>query len=279
MPCVFDIDVSLGYQRYQAWIDAHSSVRGLRYWVSWQKTRCYEWRLIKRFDACTVVAPEELKFVRRTFHGTGARFHLSENGVDCTHNRPGLAPTVPGSLVYNGALTYSANYDAVKYFLADVYPLIRNQEAGVSLTVTGSTSGVKLQDLSLDESVCFSGHVVDVRPVVAGASVCVVPIRQGGGTRLKILEAMALGTPVVATSKGAEGLDVTPERDILIADEPSEFAVQVVRLLRHPALRRRLAANGRRLVEQRYEWAQIGERFVELIEDVASRHACGEGSS
>jgi glycosyltransferase involved in cell wall biosynthesis len=81
---------------------------------------------------------------------------------------------------------------------------------------------------------------------------------------------MALGTPVVATSKGAEGLDVASSQDILIADDPVEFAAQVVRLLRAPALRQQLATNARRLVEQRYDWAQIGRHFVDLVEDVAN---------
>jgi glycosyltransferase involved in cell wall biosynthesis len=114
---------------------------------------------------------------------------------------------------------------------------------------------------------------------VAASWAAVVPILSGGGTRIKILEAMALGTPVVATSKGAEGLDVTPNQDILIADEPAEFASQVVRLLRDPDLRQRLAANARCLVKRRYDWTSIGQRFVGLIEEAVSKHASGGISS
>jgi polysaccharide biosynthesis protein PslH len=110
-----------------------------------------------------------------------------------------------------------------------------------------------------------------VRIPVSEASVCVIPIRQGGGTRIKILEAMALGTPVVATSKGAEGLDVTPEHDILLADEPAAFAAQVLRLLSDGGLRERLSTNARRLVEGKYDWRNIGRRFVDLVEEVAAR--------
>jgi polysaccharide biosynthesis protein PslH len=271
IPRVLDIDVSLGYQRYLAWLDAPSAAQRLRHWVGWHKRRRYEWRLIKRFDACTLVAPGELEFVRQAFQGTGAQFHLSENGVDCSHNYPGVAPKIPGSLVYNGALTYSANYDAMRWFLGDLYPAIRKQVPGVSLTITGSTTGVNLTALALDESVRLSGYVDDIRFPVAAASVCVVPIRQGGGTRLKILEAMALGTPVVATSKGAEGLNITPEHDFLIADEPADFARQVVRLLREPKLGEHLARNARHLVEERYDWTQIGHRFVDLVEGVVER--------
>jgi len=268
-PRVFDIDVSLGYQRYEAWLDAASAVQRFRYWMSWKKTRRYERRMIKRFDACTVVAPAELEFVRQTFQGTGAQFHLSENGVDCTHNSASFAPRVPGSLIYNGALTYDANYDAMRYFLADIYPLIKQQIPNVSLTITGSHLGVDLSGLALDESVHLTGYVPDIRLPVTESSVCVVPLRQGSGTRLKILEAMALGTPVVTTSKGAEGLDVTVRHDILIADDPGDFASQVVRLLQSGSLREQLARNARLLVERRYDWRQIGEQFMTLVEEVA----------
>jgi glycosyltransferase involved in cell wall biosynthesis len=180
---------------------------------------------------------------------------------------------VPNTLVFNGALTYSANYDAMRYFLSEIHPRIRREESAVSLTITGSTAGVDLSALPLDRSVHLSGQVEDVRPLVAGASVCVVPIRQGGGTRLKILEAMALGTPVVATAKAAEGLAVTPEEHILIADDPAGFTAQVLRLLRDPALRQRLARDARRLVEGTYDWPAIGRQFTQLVETVARERA------
>ena len=94
------------------------------------------------------------------------------------------------------------------------------------------------------------------------------PLHTGGGTRLKILEAMALGTPVVATSKGAEGLDVQAGQHLLIADTPQDFAAQVIRLLREPGLRRRLAENGQQLVQQRYDWAGVLPRFLDLVDQV-----------
>jgi glycosyltransferase involved in cell wall biosynthesis len=140
----------------------------------------------------------------------------------------------------------------------------------VSLAITGSTVGADLGGLNLDDSVHLTGYVPDVRIPVAEATVCVVPIRQGGGTRLKILEAMALGTPVVATSKGAEGLEVIDGEHLLLADTPQAFADATLRLLGDPALRARLVASARRLVEARYDWAQIGQRFVRLVEETVA---------
>ena len=135
-----------------------------------------------------------------------------------------------------------------------------------SLTITGSTAGVRLDGLKLTPQVHLSGYVDDVRPIVARAACCVVPIRRGGGTRIKILEAMALGTPVVSTSKGAEGLAVTPEENILIGDTAEEFAQQTVRVLTNPVLRGHLADAARYFVEQHHDWITIGKNFPNLVE-------------
>jgi glycosyltransferase involved in cell wall biosynthesis len=254
----------LMWERYQG---QTSALQRLRCWASWQKARRFEARLFPQFDLVTMVSAQDCA-ISQILPGHGGRVEVVPNGVDCQQKRPGLVPQVPNTLVFNGALTYSANYDAMQYFLANVYPLVRQQEPDVSLTITGSTSGVDLSGLRLDDSVHLSGYVEDVRPLVAGAWACVVPIRYGGGTRLKILEAMALGTPVIATSKGAEGLDVSSGREILIADEPAPFAAKTVALLSDADLRQRLTHNARLLVEDRYDWRAIGQRFNHLVESV-----------
>jgi glycosyltransferase involved in cell wall biosynthesis len=245
----------------------------LRCWGSWQKTRAYERGLFRQFDLCTMVSEQDRVSSEALLPPDQGRVEVVPNGVDCGHNHPGLGSPQPGVLVYNGSLTYSANYGAMAYFLSEIYPLIQREEPGVSLVITGSVDGVDLAGLNLDDSVQLSGYVADVRPLVAGASVCVVPIRQGGGTRLKILEAMALGTPVVCTPKGGEGLCLVPDHDMLIAPEPEDFAAAVVRLLREPILRLQLARNARKTVEQRYDWVAIGRTFRHLVEDVAQQRA------
>ncbi len=112
----------------------------------------------------------------------------------------------------------------------------------------------------------LTGFVDDVRLPVAAASACVVPLRQGGGTRLKILEAMALGTPVISTSKGAEGLSAVPGRDLLIADTPEALADETVRVLTSPKLAASLASNARQRVVESYDWRPIGQQFTQMIE-------------
>lgn len=248
--------------RYRA---ATHPVQRLNHWISWQKTRRYEAALFRKFAQVVMVSEED----RRTcaqLPGHHTPVAVIPNGVDCAHHRPGLAETRPNTLVYNGALTYNANYDAMQYFLAEIYPRIKLQVPDVTLTITGSTHGVDLSGLRLDASVHLIGYVNDVRLPVAQSAVCVVPLRQGGGTRLKILEAMALGTPIVATSKGAEGLSVVDGEHLLLADDPPAFAEAVLRVLREHNLRARLIHNARALVETQYDWGSIGAQFVNLIE-------------
>lgn len=248
-------------------------VQRLRCWASWQKTRRYEARLFNRFDLVTMVSAQDQAVCRAGLPGYRGRVEVVPNGVDCAHNHPGLAQPRPNALVYNGSLTYSANYDAMQWFLAEVWPQVRAERPDATLTITGSTAGVDLAGLALDQSVTLAGHVPDVRIPVAEASLAIAPIRQGGGTRLKILEAMALGTPVAATSKGAEGLDVVDGEHLLLADDPQRFAAAVLRLLADDALAARLAANARHLVEQRYDWDTLGRRFVALVEDVVRQRS------
>lgn len=268
---IIDVDTALSYQMRERYLSLARPISRASAWVSWQKAYRYDRNMLRRFQAAAVVLQAEIPPLQAMVDENRCRVALIPNGVDCAHNRPGLAQPQPGTLVFNGSLTYSANYDAMQWFLAQVWPRIRAQLPEATLVITGSTTGVNLAGLALDDHVRLLGYVEDVRIPVAEAAVAIAPIRQGGGTRLKILEAMALGTPVVATRKGAEGLDVTDGVDIVLADEPAAFAAAVLRLLRDPAERTRLAANARQLVEQRYDWDAIGQRFVALVEDVVAQ--------
>lgn len=242
-----------------------------RAWASWQKSKAYETRMYRKFDLITMVSQEDSHTAIELVANHYPPVEVIPNGVDCTHNRPDLVAHATCTLVFNGSLTYDANYNAIQWFLAQVWPRVRLEAPDAELTITGSVQGVQLNGLSLDDHVQFSGYVDDIRIPVSKATVAIAPIRQGGGTRLKILEAMALGTPVVSTSKGAEGLKVVSGEHLLLADDPERFAQAVLSLLRDSQARQHLADNARHLVETNYDWQQIGRHFVTVIEETAQR--------
>jgi len=234
-----------------------------------RKVRRHVRRVVPKFESVTVVSEQERRLVKEILPDYQGKLEVIPNGIDCAYNRSDLSREGRRGLVYNGALTYSANYDAMVWFLSEIFPLIQKQVPEVSIKITGATSGVDLSGLTLSPAVQLTGYVPDIRIPVSQAAVCVVPLRQGGGTRLKILEAMALGTPVVTTSKGAEGLEVIHGEHVLIADEPSEFAEQTIRLLKDGGLWNHLAGNARQLVEEKYDWRVITPRFLTLVEQIA----------
>jgi hypothetical protein len=238
---------------------------GLRDSLSLWKLRRYVRTTLADFAACTVVSAHEEALMRTVAPDYGGRVAVIPNGVTLEPLTE-TGPPVPNRLLFTGAVTYSANLDAVRYFADKILPLIQAERPDVTLRVTGRTNGVALGDLA--QKVEFTGYLDAVEPLLHASWAVVVPLREGGGTRLKILAALAAGTPVVSTTKGADGLDLTPERDLLIADGPAAFAAATLRLLDDPALRATLAANGRAAVT-RYDWAKIGPRFCALVEEVA----------
>jgi polysaccharide biosynthesis protein PslH len=226
--------------------------------------------ILRRYDACSVVSELEQGLLQRLAPPT-LTTALIPNGVDTQHNRPGIALTEPNRLVFSGSLLYDANWKAMDFFLSDVFPLIRMEVPSASLIVTGRHDGLLPGTPDQREGVTFTGFVDDVRPVVAASSVAVVPLRHGAGTRLKVLEAMALGVPVVSTTKGIEGLAVRPGTHFLLADEPQAIANAVIRLFHDHHLRQTLVEHARELVVAQYDWKMIGSQMNHLVERVVER--------
>lgn len=261
-PRVFeDVELIALWERFS---QQRNLIRRARHAFTWHKTRRFMARFLTEFDACTVVSELERSLVQDLVPD-GYQVTVVPNGVDLSTYVGDFGAPRQGTLIYPGALTYSANFDAMSFFLHRVFPLVRHQHPKVGLCITGRYDGVPIERLPLGHGVELSGHLPDIRPAIAQSWACIVPLRLGSGTRLKILEAMALGTPVVSTSKGAEGLAVTPEKDILIADEPREFANALVRLLEDASLHKRLSDNGRRLVNEHYGWNHIGQALEGLL--------------
>jgi glycosyltransferase involved in cell wall biosynthesis len=267
-PKVMDIDNFMARMLQEAIPMAESPLGRFRRWLAYRKFLGYERRIYPQFDLCLAVTESDREQVLQQIPLNPEQVILAPNGVDTQHNRLEAAQPLPNSLIFNGALTYSANYDAVAYFLREIFPTILCQAPDARLRVTGSTKGVDLESLRLGGQVELTGYLPDIRPAVAESWACVVPLRLGGGTRLKILEAMALGTPVISTLKGAEGLEVEDGVHLLLAETAGEFAAQVLRVLGSPELRENLRRNAARLVAEKYEWSLIGAEFCLAVEQL-----------
>jgi Glycosyltransferase len=170
-------------------------------------------------------------------------------------------------------MDWHPNEDAVLYFIDAILPRIRSEVPAASFAVVGRNPSDRLRAAGERSGVLITGTVDDVRPFVREAAVYVVPLRAGGGTRLKIFEALSLGKAVVSTTVGAEGLALASGRDAVIADGPADFASAVVSLLRDPRRREALGTAGRRLVESRYTWTHVASEFETLCIDAFVHHA------
>lgn len=169
-------------------------------------------------------------------------------------------------LVFLGSMDWMPNIDAVEWFVRDVLPLIRRSRPDCTVAIAGRNPSRSVLNLAArDPLLLVTGAVADVRPWLWGAQVSIVPLRAGGGTRLKIYESMAAGVPVVSTSIGAEGLTIHPPRDIRIADTPEDFAAECLRLLDSPAEREAVSAAALTLVRERFSWEHVSRQFEDAL--------------
>lgn len=248
---------------YEQFTQAPSIPLRLRYGLTYWKHRYYLARQLRYFQACTVASERERQLVA-DIAPTGKIIEVIPNCInwaDYQVERRAERDT----LIFTGPFGYRANYDAMVWFLREVYPIIQTAIPHIRLTITGDHANLPLPPAA---NVTLTGFVTDVRPLVAQSWVSLAPLRSGGGTRLKILEAMALGTPVVATTKGAEGLDVQPNEHLLIGDTPEAFAQAVIRLCQEPHLRSSLAAKALVVAREKYNWSTTLPRFLHLVERV-----------
>ncbi|TMK80581.1 MAG: glycosyltransferase [Actinobacteria bacterium] len=244
-----------------------------------------ETELLRLCDAHLVVSDRNKRRLLENL--PSASLHIIENGVDTAYHseeqiedayaRWLLREKGTGEygrrnrVVFVGAMDYNTNIDAVAHFAADIWPRVRERVPELSFTIVGRNPAPEVIALEGQPGIEVSGTVADVRPYYREASVVIVPLRLGSGTRLKILEAMAAGVPVVSTTLGAEGLAARPGEEILIADTPADTVEAIVRLRRSPELRQALREQGRKLAVSRYEWRVIGERLYSIYENVVDR--------
>ena len=229
------------------------------YWTQQLAFQRYERVLSPKFDAVTCTSDIDAAVFQH--HCAEDAIKIIPNGVDVTHYLPDFSSEAPAHLIYIGSMDWYPNEDAVAFFADEVLPRIQEKVPDVAFSIVGGNPSVRVQKLAERDGVVVTGRVPEIKPYFAEATVFVVPLRIGSGTRLKILEALAMGKAIVSTTVGAEGLDLRDGEEIFIADEPTAFASAVIRLLTDSQLRRRIGENGRARVERDYDWRSIGEKL------------------
>ena len=262
LPAIFE-EIELGLFHDRA-VFADSYFRRLRLGLTWFKLREYLSRLLDYFRHCTVVSERERRLFTDHFPEHGGKVSAIPNCVNVEEYEKLSVEPIPNQLIFSGPFRYLVNYEAMQWFVGEVFPRVLEQVPDARLLITGDNTGLTLPPVP---NVTMTGYVGNIKSLLASSWISIAPLLNGGGTRLKILEAMAVGTPVIATSKGAEGLDAVPDEHLLIADTPEVFADQVIRTLRDRDTRDRLSINGKHLVKEKYNWETMMPRFLQLVED------------
>lgn len=239
-----------------------SALRKMSYRIEARKMQSYETRTLRRFRHVIAVSDHDRNEMLAL--AQGCTITVVPTGVDTEHYQP--APSVSGTpprIVFTGSMDWEPNIDAVEYFCQDIFPSVLAQFPDARFQIVGRNPYPRVKKLA-SASVEVTGTVPSVAEYLRNATVVIVPLRIGGGTRLKIFEAMAMRKALVSTSIGAEGLDVTSGSDCLLADDAQTFAAAILTLLRDTALRRTYEDNAA-VLAARYDWSQIAKRFVDAL--------------
>jgi glycosyltransferase involved in cell wall biosynthesis len=261
------------------WRRYHETEPGrLRRWYigrQWRKFERFERRALGETECAVAVSEVDAERMRRDFGVT--RVDVVENGVDTGYFRPGAARRAPGRLLFLGSLDWRPNLDGVALLLERVFPAVRAAEPSATLALVGRNPPESLRRRAAAlPGVELHADVPDVRPHLDRCALMVVPLRIGGGSRLKILEALAAGVPVASTRVGAEGLCLRPGRDLAVVEGVDDLAPAVIAALRDPEAARRQAESGRREVLRRYDWDRLADE-MERVWLACARRGGGGG--
>lgn len=233
--------------------------------------RLMEQRAVRQFHACTTVADADAQVIREL--APALPVYVTPNGVDAAYFSPLDLPEQPDTVVFTGAMSFPPNVTAVLNYYHNILPLVRKELPQVRLIVAGRDPAPEIAALAADPFVTVTGFVEDIRPWLAQSCVMICPMTSGSGIKNKVLEAMAMARPVIATTLGMEALEVTNWRELVVADHPAEFAAALLKLLRDAGERRRIGAAGRELVLRRYTWDACAASYDGIYTQLAARQA------
>lgn len=241
----------------------------VRGWLHSRMMDRWEPRYAQRFDRCITVSEEDRRLLLE--RNAALRIDVLPNGVDTQRYHPLARDAAQPAVLFIGNMDYTPCIDAAIYFVNDIWPRLRQARPDLELWLVGAAPAPEVLALRSD-AIHVTGRVESVEPYYARSAVAVVPLRAGGGTRLKILEAMALGRPVVSTTLGAEGLDVINGRHLLLADTPAEFTAKTINLLTDNALYGQIVANARQLVVDKYDWDSIAHHLLKIYSELDGQY-------
>lgn len=262
LPALFEeMEIGVFTQRIH---EAQNTLQKFRSWLTWAKHSRYLKQLLSSFQMSTVVSSQEAELTRQAFP-KGSQVEILPNCVNLADYQSLHVLPDPKRLIFTGSFSYEPNYQAMRWFVENVFPKILESHPDVQLVITGDSAGKQFEGYP---NILQTGMVADIRPWVAGAWISLAPILTGGGTRLKILEAMGLRSAVVSTPKGAEGLDIAHGEHLLVADQPNDFAAGVCKLLDDPGLRDHLTEKAYLRVAERYDWDGQSPYILSLIDKI-----------
>lgn len=230
-----------------------------------QRLRKYELEITQKFDCCIVVSEAEKKVFQSNLQ-ISANIFAIPNGVDFDYFKRRSRENEDHTLAFTGAMDYFANVDGVLNFCSFILPLIKREIPEVKFYIVGNNPSYEIKKLAKDKNIFVTGFVEDIRPYLEKAAVCVVPLRIARGIQNKILEAMAMGVPVVATPQAAEGIEAKAGRDLFIENKPQRFAKKVIKIIRDRKLQEELSIKGRRFVEKEHSWQNNLVRLEDILE-------------
>jgi sugar transferase (PEP-CTERM/EpsH1 system associated) len=240
-------------------------------WREWRTMETAERRYLSGADHVLTVSEDDRQYFSEFVDA--AKLSVIPTGADTEFLSPTQELETPNSLVFTGSMDWLPNEDGMIYFIKEILPLMRQEVPELSLTIVGRNPTQRLKELAAaTANVHLTGWVEDIRPYLSQAAVCVVPLRIGGGTRLKIFEAMSMAKAIVSTTIGAEGLPVRPGEHLVIADEPKRFAESTLALLRDVQRRRSMGLAARELVVQNYSWRMVAKRFADILAAVVAKY-------
>jgi sugar transferase (PEP-CTERM/EpsH1 system associated) len=228
------------------------------------RVKHYEQTIWKHFDKTLVVSPVDSQY----FKNLDEKMDISllQNGVDIHRYKYRLGNHSHKQICFIGNMRTFPNADAVVWFSNSILPIIKAKHPNMKFFIVGTEPSRKVKNLSRIRNVTVTGQVADIAAFVYDSSVSVAPMRVGAGVQNKILESMALGTPVVTTQIGLEGIDCTPGKDVLVANSPSAFADAVSQLIQNRHLRTKISKNARKFIESKYVWDRVLKKLDAIIE-------------